>query len=93
MLIETLSAKRKCVCCKAISVNEYFVYEHCGIILNIPLCPDCQKTASFLLVRQLKPLCNSISKAVMMSHMLGEDGMELRDLRQKIQELEVEESE
>ena len=90
MLIETLSKSRKCVCCKRISVNEYFVYEHCGIVLNIPLCTDCQKTATFLLVRQLKPLCNSISKAVMMSHLLGEDETELRELRQKIQQLEVE---
>lgn len=90
MLIATSSEKKKCVCCKAISVNEYLSYEHCGIQLRIPLCTECQKTATFLLIRQLKPLCNSISKAVMMSQMLGEDEVKLRELRQKMQELEVE---
>lgn len=82
MLIVTSSEKKKCVCCKAVSVNEYLSYEYCGIELRIPLCTECQKTATFLLIRQLKPLCNAISKAVTMSHLLGEDEAKLREFRQ-----------
>ena len=98
MLIETLNEKRKCVCCKKISVNEYFAYEHCGILLKIPMCTECQKTATFLLVRQLKPLCNAISKAVMMSNLLGEDEYKLQEKREsimqsKLQQIEKEQNE
>jgi hypothetical protein len=89
MLIVTSPEKKKCVCCKTASVNEYLMYEYCGIELRIPLCTECQKTATFLLIRQLKPLCNSISKAVTMSYLLGEDEAKLRELRQKIQEIEA----
>ena len=88
MLIVTSSEKRKCVCCKALSVNEYLSYEYCGIQLKIPICTECQKTATFLLIRQLKPLCNAISKAVMMSNMLGHDEKSLMELRQKVKEYE-----
>lgn len=90
MLIVTSSEKKKCVCCKTVSVNEYLSYEHCGIEVRIPLCNECQKTATFLLIRQLKPLCNSISKAVTMSHMLGNDERKLAEIRQKIQQFEGE---
>ena len=89
MLIVTSSEKKKCVCCKTVTVNEYLSYEHCGIELRIPLCTECQKTATFLLNRQLKPLCNSISKAVTMSQMLGESENKLRELRQEILQLEA----
>jgi len=91
MLIVKSTTKRKCMCCKKLSVNEYLSFEYCGICLKIPLCTECQKTATFLLIRQLKPLCNAISKAVEMSNMLGKDEMQLKELRQRLDELGVKE--
>lgn len=91
MLIVKSTTKRKCMCCKKLSVNEYLSFEYCGICLKIPLCTECQKTATFLLIRQLKPLCNAISKTVEMSNMLGKDEAELMKLRQQLKQLGAEE--
>ena len=88
MVIVKSTTKRKCMCCKRISVYEYLSFEYCGICLKIPLCTECQKTATYLLIRQLKPLCSSISKAVEMSNMLGDEVNKLRELRQKLKEYE-----
>lgn len=83
MLVVTKSEKRKCTCCQSRKTAENFAYDYCGIFIEIPLCNECQKTATYNLSMQLKPLCTAISRAVIMSHIVGDDEQRIQKYQMK----------
>lgn len=83
MLFITSSQKRKCACCQSRKTNESFSFDYCNIHIEIPLCEKCQKTATYNLTMQLKPLCTAISRAITMSHIVGYDERKIRELQLK----------
>ena len=83
----TSSKKSKCACCQSRKTNEYYDFDYCNIHIQIPLCEKCQKSATFNLWMQLKPLCTAISRAVTMSHFVGSDERRIRELQKEIRSL------
>ncbi len=83
MLFITSSQKSKCACCHSRKTNEYCSFKYCDIHIEIPLCEECIKTATYNLGMQLKPLCTAISRAVTMSHIVGYDERKIREYQQK----------
>ena len=86
MLCVMTREKRKSACCHSRKTNESLVFDYCDIHIEIPLCEECQKTATFCLGMQLKPLCMAISRAVTMSHIVGYDERKIREFQQKERE-------
>ena len=87
MLFIMSSQKRKCACCQSRKTNESYSFDYCNIHIEIPLCEECQKTATYNLQMQLKPLCTAISRAITMSHIVGEDERRIREYQRKEREL------
>ena len=87
MLFVTSSKKRKCACCQSRKTNENYGLDYCNIHIQIPLCEKCQKSATFNLWMQLKPLCTAISRAVTMSCVVGSDERIIRELQREIRAL------
>ncbi len=79
----TSSQKRKCACCQSRKTNENYSFDYCNIHIQIPLCEKCQKTATYCLHMQLKPLCTAISRAITMSHIVGYDERKISEMQQK----------
>ena len=77
----TSSEKVLCACCQSRKTNEYYYFYHCNIHIEIPLCEKCRETATFNLQMQLKPICVSINRAVTMSHLVGYDEREIRNMQ------------
>lgn len=82
----TKSQKRKCACCQSRKTSENFAFYYCGIYIEIPLCKECQKTATFNLHMQLKPLLTAINRAVTMSHICGYDERKIIEFQRKDRE-------
>lgn len=89
MLFTTSSKKRKCACCHSRKTNENYTFDYCDVHIQIPLCEECQKTATYNLHMQLKPLLTAISRAITMSHIVGSDEWIIRDYQRKERELKV----
>lgn len=87
MLFITSSQKRKCACCHSRKTNDNFSFDYCDIHLQIPLCEKCQKTATYNLHMQLKPLCTAMSRAITMSHIVGYDERRIREFQLREREL------
>lgn len=83
MTFEINDKKRKCACCQSRITNENLVYDYCSIYIEIPLCDKCQKTATYNLHMQLKPLCTAMSRAITMSHIVGSDERIIREYQRK----------
>ncbi len=83
----TSSEKQLCACCKSRKTNEFYSFSYCGVCIHIPLCEECQKTATFNLCMQLKPMCVAISRAVTMSHIVGYDEKQLNQLQREMRKL------
>lgn len=83
----TTSEKRKCACCQSRKTNENYTFDYCNIHIQIPLCEKCQKTATYNLGMQLKPLCTAINRAITMSHIVGYDERKIRDMQRKERDL------
>ena len=83
MLFITSSQKRKCACCHSRKTNEMFSFDYCNIHIEIPLCEKCQKTATYNLPMQLKPLYTAMSRAITMSHIVGYDERKIREMQLK----------
>lgn len=87
MLFTTSSEKRKCACCHSRKTSENFTFDYCDIHIQIPLCEECQKTATFNLHMQLKPLLTAISRAITMSHIVGYDEHKISQMQREMRKL------
>lgn len=87
MVFLTSSEKRKCACCHSRKTSENYIFNYCDIHIQIPLCEHCQKTATYNLHMQLKPLCTAISRAITMSHIVGYDERKISEMQIKEREL------
>ena len=85
-MLYAITSKKKCACCHSRKTSKSLVFDYCDIHIEIPLCEKCQKTATYNLTMQLKPLCTAISRAVTMSHIVGYDEWKIREYQQKERE-------
>ena len=82
-MLYAITSKKKCACCHSRKTSKSLVFDYCDIHIEIPLCEECQKTATFNLAMQLKPLCTAISRAVTMSHIVGYDERKIAEYQRK----------